>query len=137
MNVTSPAETSTVLSFEVGGADRAPLYHAAIAAVLGALYGNSAPPQAPEGAGVVPLQSAGRDEAGRLGGLLEELLREAPLAPGRLLPPSWLSFDERRVTATFRVGPAGAPPRALSVASVEVRPEGSVGLCATIVLSPA
>jgi len=137
VNVTNPVETTTALSFEVGGADRSGLYRAAIAAVLEALYGDSPAPPPADGSGVVPLQAAGHDEAERLGGLLAELLREAPLAPGRLLPPSWLSFDERRATATFRVGPAGAPPRAMSVSIVEVRPEGSAGLSATIALSPA
>ena len=135
MSVTVPAET-TALTYEVGGADRPALYRAALAAVLEALYGTS--PAAPpgEGSGVVPLQAAGRDEEGRLGGLLAELLREAPAVPGRLHPPAWLSFDENRATATLRVGPPGPPARALRLEGVRFRAEGPAGLCATIELAP-
>lgn len=128
--------TQNALTFEVAGVDRAALYRAAVSAALEALYGAgpASPPAA--GSGVLPLQAAGSDESERLGGLLAELLREAPLAPGRLLPTSWLAFDERRATATLRLGPPGAAPRALRLASSPVSISLSGSYSATISLLP-
>ena len=124
-------------SFEVGGADAPALYRAAIAAVLEALYGSAEPPQGEGGGGVLPLQAAGRDESERLRGLLAELLREAPSSPGRLLPPSGVSFDDKRATATLRLGPAGGTARSLRVGAVRVDSPPGGGLTASITVGPA
>lgn len=137
-NVTTPGSAATGPSqaFEVGGADASSLYRAAVAAVLEALYGTPDSPQAEAGSGVLPLQAAGRDESERLRALLEELLREAPSVAGRLLPPSWVSFDEKRATATLRLAPEGRPARRLRLGAVKVGAAAGGGLTATLTVVP-
>ncbi len=133
----SAPTTDQAQTFDVGGSDAAALYLAAVAAVLEALYGPQEAPLPAAGSGVLPLQAAGRDESERLRGLLGELLREAPHSPGRLLPPSWLSFDDKRATANLRIGPAVAAPRSLRLGAVQVEPAPGGGLSAKVTVLPS
>jgi len=85
-----------------------------VAALLEAAYGAGAP-AAPATGQVVPIQAAGADDRDLLSNLAAGTLRAIAGTDGTLLPPRWLAFDEKRVTATLPVAPAKKEVRPLSL----------------------
>ena len=112
---------------------REELFRAVLEAVLEAAYRGK-----PEGRGdgrFVPVQAAGMDDEDLLAGLAEDLLRAVREEPGTLLPPRWLAFDERRVTANLPLLAPKAEARALVLADARLVPSES-GLAARLELVP-
>jgi len=75
------------------------------------------------------------DDEDLLAGLAEDLLRAVREEPGTLLPPRWLAFDERRVTANLPLLAPKAEARALVLADARLVPSES-GLAARLELVP-
>jgi len=73
-----------------------------VASLLEAAYGKPSA-AAPAAGQVVPIQTAGADEAEILSHLAAETLRAVHETAGTLLAPRWIAFDEQRVTATLPV----------------------------------
>ncbi len=103
---------STVIS--VTAKSREELVRDVVASLLQAAYDGAEAPGPAEGQ-MVPIQAAGDADAGLLAELVSGTLRAARETPGRLLPPRWIAFDEKRVTATLPVAGAAPPFRALSL----------------------
>ena len=99
--------------------DRAELFRAVLAGVLDAVYGASPAPGGYEGR-VVPVQAAGDDDDVLLADLVDDTLRAAREERGTPGAPRWLSFDERRVTATLPLLLPKAKGRTLVVSAARV-----------------
>lgn len=84
-----------------------------VASLLEAVYGK-APAAAPGVGQMVPIQSAGADEAEILSRLAADTLRAVHETPGTLLAPRWIAFDEQRVTATLPVAGSASSGRHLT-----------------------
>lgn len=108
------SETPSGLTITLAARTRDELYHEAAKAALEAAYGGA--PAAVAGGQTYPVQGAGKDEAEILRTFVAECLDAAHLAPGTLLPPRWLAFDEGRVTANLVLAEAKTPSRDLEPA---------------------
>lgn len=84
-----------------------------VASLLEAAYGKTSG-GGPAAGQVVPIQSAGADDAEILSRLAADTLRAVQETPGTLLAPRWIAFDEQRVTATLPVAEGAAPGRHLA-----------------------
>ncbi len=73
-----------------------------VASLLEATYGTGASTAAATGQ-MVPIQAAGGDDGALLSNLAAGTLRAIGETDGKLLPPRWLAFDEKRVTAHLPV----------------------------------
>jgi len=104
----------TVLTLTAATRDE--LVHALLGGLLEASYRNPSPSGAPEGQ-FVPIQASGNDTGELLTNLAADALRAIAETDGTLVPPRWLSFDEKRVTAHLPVVPAGASRRAFVLAA--------------------
>jgi hypothetical protein len=108
--------TATVIS--LSARSRAELVRDLVASVLEASYGGA--PVAPAEGQIVPIQAAGEGEAELLTNLAADTLRAVRETPGTLLPPRWVAFDEKRVTATLPVAGGTATSRSLTPRSASV-----------------
>ena len=108
--------TATVIS--LSAKSRAELVRDLVASVLEAAYGGTS--TAPAEGQIVPIQAAGEGEAELLTNLAADTLRAVRETPGTLLPPRWLAFDEKRVTATLPVAGGAAASRDLVPRSAAV-----------------
>ncbi len=112
-------ETDGAIDLTATAPERAELFRAVLAGVLDAVYGASPVPGSTEGR-VVPVQAAGDDDDVLLADLVDDTLRAAREEPGTLGLPRWLSFDERRVTATLPLLLPKAKGRTLVVSAARV-----------------
>ena len=108
--------TATVIS--LSAKSREELFRDLVASVLEAAFGGAS--AAPAEGQIVPIQAAGDGEAELLANLVADTLRAVRETPGTLLPPHWLAFDEKRVTATLPVARGAATSRALAPRSAAV-----------------
>jgi hypothetical protein len=109
------SRSSDRLAIALAAGSREELVRDLIAAVLEASYGGT--PPAASGAAAeavfVPIQASGNDEPELLAHLAADALRAVAETDGILLPPRWLAFDEKRVTANLPVVPGSVRPREL------------------------
>lgn len=110
----SDSPNGTVLMLEAETRDE--LVHALLGGLLAASYGNASPSGSPEGQ-FVPIQAGGNDTEELLTNLAADALRAVAETDGTLVPPRWLSFDEKRVTAHLPVVPARPSWRAFVLAA--------------------
>jgi len=113
------SRSSDRLAIALAAGSREELVKDLIAALLDASYGETprvASVTAAE-AVFVPIQASGNDERELLAHLAADALRAVAETDGVLLPPRWLAFDEKRVTANLPVVPGSARPRELPFSS--------------------
>jgi hypothetical protein len=85
-----------------------------VASLLEAAYG-AGPAGAAASGQMVPIQAAGADDRELLSNLAADTLHAIAGTDGTLLPPRWLAFDEKRVTAILPVVPTKGEARPLSL----------------------
>jgi SHS2 domain-containing protein len=112
-------ESSENIELSVSAPTREELFRDALAGVLEAACGASLAEEIYEGR-VVPVQASGGDDDTLLADLVDDTLRAVREEPGTLRPPRWLSFDEKRVTATLPLHTPKVPVRALEVGNAAV-----------------
>ena len=83
-----------------------------VASLLEAAYGKPTA-AAPAAGQVVPIQTAGADEAEILSHLAADTLRAVHETAGTLLAPRWIAFDEQRVTAILPIAEGASTGRRL------------------------
>ena len=115
----SLSRSSDPPSIALAAGSREELVRDLIAALLDASYGDPAPPPAGSAAEsvFVPIQASGNDERELLTQLAADTLRAVAETDGVLLPPRWLAFDEKRVTANLPVVPGSVRPRELPLSA--------------------
>jgi len=113
--IRSSAESTIALAAE----SREELVKDLITALLDASYGGTAPvaPASSAECVFVPIQASGNDERELLTHLAADALRAVADTDGVLLPPRWLAFDEKRVTANLPVVPGSIRPRELPLSA--------------------
>ncbi len=101
----------------IQGADRAEVFRDGVRAALHAAYGE--PTVKPEASGqVVPFQVTGEDDSVLLERLLDSILEATQAHPSSLLPATWISFDENRLTVTIPESLASRAAACLHVKNV-------------------
>jgi hypothetical protein len=114
------SRSSSGFTIALAAASREELVRDLITALLDASYGETSPgtPGAGTDGQFVPIQASGNDERELLTHLTANTLRAVADTDGVLLPPRWLSFDEKRATANLPVVPGAARPRPEGLPSV-------------------
>jgi hypothetical protein len=100
--------SGTVIS--LSAKSREELVRDLVTAVLEAAYGGASASAAAEGQ-IVPIQATGGEDAELLTNLAADTLRAVRDTRGMVLPPRWLAFDEKRVTAMLPVAGDAATSR--------------------------
>lgn len=108
------SESRGTIHVSILAASREELWRETIRAALDAAYVGGATTSEYDGQ-VFPIQAVGTDDGEVLTQLLHECFEAVRTAEGRLQPPKWMAFDERRVTANLPIVTPTTPARTLAL----------------------
>ena len=105
-------DTETGVTIQLSATSREEAVRDLLAGLLQAAY-TGTPQDGTADGQFVPVQAVGETFESLMADLVRDTLEAVRQAPGTLLPPRWLAFDEKRVTANLAMVPTLARRRGL------------------------